>query len=153
MLGPCSSPTIFPTRCVPPPLFPLVPIGPWILRLHVNTPCWCPRFYPRKCSCPLHPPPPGIGPGGAAHMGHDVYYLLSTGCYKPLLQSNNGGGRFIYPYNSLVRILHLLRNFATFGTVAKLKTFPHIKRYKLTAVQISWKSDKFERRLFSHSKI
>ncbi len=111
----------------------------------------CPRFHPRKCSCPLHPPPPGIGPGGAAHMGHNVYYLLSTGCHKPLFQSKNGGG-FIYLYNSLVRILHLLRNFATFGTVAKIKAFFHMKRYKLIAVQISRESDKFERRLFLHNK-
>ena len=153
MPGPCSSPTIFPTRWRPSTPFPLLPIGPWILRLHVDTPLRCPRFHPRKCSCPLHPPPPGIGPGGAAHMGHNVYYLLSTGCHKPLLPVQEWGGGFIYLYNSLVKILHWLRNFATFGTAAKIKAFSHMKRCKTTAVQISWKSDKFERRLFSHSEI
>ena len=129
-----------------------------------------PSHYPRSSCDPicrpcgplqLHsvPSTPGALTPGVQRTWH--LYLLSLRCHKIcLLAQGNGlvvhlvtdkGGGSIYLYNSLARILHLLRNFAIFGNAAQINTFSNIRNYKIITVQISQKLDKPERRLICHS--
>ena len=137
MPGPCSSPTIFPTRwrlSTPFPCFPLVHescVYTWTL------PCGAlvSTHASAAALCTLHPR--ALAPGVQRTCDTMFTICYQPGVINPCPSPSMVGGWFTYLYNSLVRILHLLRNFATFGTVAKTKAFSHMKRYKTTAVQIS----------------
>ena len=85
--------------------------------------------------CTLHPRALAVGVQRTWDTMFTICY--QPGVINPCCQSKEWGGWFIYLCNSLARILHLLRNFAIFGTAAKIKAFSHIRRYKTTAVQIS----------------
>ena len=97
---------------------------------------------PCSCHCTLHPRCIAPGVQRTWHL-----YLSLLWCHKIcLLAQGNGlvvhlvsdkGGGSIYLYNSLARILHLLRNFAIIGNIVKINTFSNIRDYKIITVQIS----------------
>ncbi len=137
MPGPCSSPTIFPTRWRPSTLSPCFPLVHESCVYTWTLPCGAlvSTHASAAALCTLHPR--ALAPG--VQRTRDTMFAI---CYQlevinPCLPVQGMGGWFIYLYNSNARILHLLRNFATFGTVAKIKTFSHMRRCKTIAVQIS----------------
>ncbi len=151
MPSPCSSLTIFPHQraSLHPPSFPLAHQSAFTRGPSLVVSSF-PPTQAVAALCTLHPR--ALAPG--VQRTWDTMFTI---CYQlevinPCLPVQGMGGWFIYLYNSLAGILNLLWNFAAFGTTTKIKTFSNIRRYKTTAVQISSKSDKVERRLFSHNK-